>query len=190
MVLAKNEFDLLVNAYYQAYGLFKGIGANEIFGKIDLLPEIEYFRNGLKDQRFLYQAIVNSESSGKRGEMELSLLKLKLSEIFGMQDWWFKEIELSIDSYIDENHDMTSYRITFQTASDNLYRFVGAIIPHMDPSINKANAIVDVTNNILNENYWQGEDTLKIINFSRFFRTALNYSDKWIYEYMKSLLRK
>ncbi len=56
MVLAKNEFDLLVNTFYQSYGLMKKTNAMGIFGKIHLLPEIDYFRNELKNQPLLYAA--------------------------------------------------------------------------------------------------------------------------------------
>jgi len=144
MVLAKNGFELLVNAYYQAYGLIKKIDASGIFGRIDLLPEIEYFRNGLKEHPVLFQAIIQSETNGNKGEIELSLIRLKLYEIYQMKDWWFEEIESSVNNYTANNDDMTSYRISFQTASDNLFNIVKAILPNVDPSISRNNAIEDI----------------------------------------------
>lgn len=189
MVLAKNDFDFLVNSYYQAYGLTKNMSARGMFGNISLLPEVDMFRENLKVQPLLYETIIQADKNGQQGQFEINLIKLKLTEIYGVEENWINEIEESVNMFSKENSDMSNYRINFQTASDTLYRLVGAVIPNMDKNILKNDAIEHVTSSVLNQNHWQGDDIIQQINFSRLFKKPLFYSDNWIYVYMKCILR-
>ncbi len=83
---------------------------------------------------------------------------------------------------------MKSYRITFQTASDTLLAMVKAIIVHFDRAISKKEAIKNIINSVLNENYWEGSDIIKNVNFARFFKTQLSLSDEWVNKYIENLV--
>ena len=189
-MFVQNEFILLVNAYYQAVGLSNNIKSSGMFGEIELLPEISQFRDIVSQFDILGQTIKAGEQQGQKGEIEKMLIKAKLAEIYRVNNSFTSEIENSVSKYCVDTSDMTSYRISFQMSSDTLYNMVGSIIPHFGNHVPLRDGVLGIVNDILNKDYWEGDETKQQINFVRAFKKNLYYSDNWILEYALKIFEK
>jgi len=191
MVVVQNEFILLINAYYQADALSKNLTSSGIFGNIDIQPELSQFREHLgQSSDMLVKMIKESEQSGKKGEIDKMIIKAKLIEIYKIKESFLAEIENSISNEKANNGDMTSYRISFQMASDTVYHFVGGTIQNFGNHVPLKDGVYGIIDSVLNEDYWEGEELKQQINFVRSMKINLKYSDNWIKEYAYRMYSK
>jgi hypothetical protein len=191
MNVVQNEFILLINAYYQADALSKNLIASGIFGNIQIQPELSQFREHLgQSSEMLVNMIKEAEQSGKKGEIDKAIMKAKLNEIYNIENNFLTEIESSISNIKVNNGDMTSYRISFQMASDTIYNFVGGTIQNLGPQIPLKDGVFNIIESILTENYWEGDDLIQQVNFIRSLKNNLNYSNNWIKEYAYRMFLK
>lgn len=191
MIVVQNEFILLVNAYYQADALSKNLISSGIFGNILIQPELSQFREHLgQASEMLVNMIQEAEQKGKKGEVDKAIMQAKLSEIYKIEDDFFKEIDDSILDVKSNNGDMTSYRMSFQMASDTIYNFVGGTIQNFGSHVTLKEGIHGIIDSILNENYWEGEELKQQINFVRNLKSNLKYSTNWIKEYAYKMYLK
>lgn len=138
----------------------------------------------------LAKIIKEGEQSEKKGEIDKMIIKAKLIEIYKIQEAFLDEIENSISKEKTKNGDMTSYRISFQTASDTVYNFVGGTIQNFGNHVPLKDGIFGIIDSVLNENYWEGKELKQQINFVRNMKINLNYSDNWIKEYAYKMFLK
>lgn len=191
MNAVQNEFILLINAYYQADALSKNIIASGIFGTIQIQQELYQFREYLsQSSERLTNLIKEAEQVGKKGEADKAIISAKLKEIYRIEDNFLEEIENSISKVKVNNSDMTSYRISFQMASDIICNLVGGTIQNFANHVPLKEVISSIVDGILNENYWEGVDLKEQINFVRNLKSNLNYSDNWIKEYAYKMFMK
>ena len=184
MIVVQNEFILLINAYYQADALSKDMISSGIFGNIQIQPELSQFRE--HSSQSLEKALNFARAHNytiKEGEIDKEVIKAKLKEIYKIGDIFIYEIENSISKAKIDNGDMSSYRISFQMASDTIYNFVGGTIQNFANHMPLKEGIHSIINSILNENFWSGEEIKRQIEFVRSLNTHLHYSDNWIKEY-------
>ena len=184
MNLCKNELIHSVSAYYQADAYSKNISASGLFEEIDIQPELYQFRelmtNEFPDLKLLIDL---SESNGNKGEAEKAIIKAKLTQVYGVPEWFFVQIENSITKYSQNpNGDMTSYRISFLLGSNYIYSLVGGTIKAFGDHVPLREGIERIINDILNANYWEGE-IWKQIDCIRDIRKYYYFDDEWIKEY-------
>jgi hypothetical protein len=184
MIVVKNEFDFYVNCFYQAVGLSKNAPAKGLLGEIDFLPEINEFRKQFKHAPEIDNSVKELENKGEYGTIELELLLEKLRDDYDLPEMWFSEIYYSIDKYLAMRNDMTSYRISFQMATYAVNEVFTEFLPEANKEIPKREIIATVLNDMFYKDYWQGDKVLERIKFARTFKSLLNFSDKWILEYI------
>jgi hypothetical protein len=190
-MFVQNEFILLVNAYYQADAMTKNVISSGIFGNIKIQPEIDQWRRLLtQTSQMLGQAVIEGDNQGKSGEFDKSLISAKLKEIYRVGDNFISEIEKSVSKHSSEQNDMTSYRISFQMASDTIYNLVGGTIQHMGNHVPLKDGIYRIVNDILNQDYWKGDEVIRQVEFVRSFKTVLHFSENWIKEYAYKMYMK
>lgn len=184
MNVVQNEFILLINAFYQADALTKNIAAPGLFGNIQIQPELSQFREMFVEDSEIHSDIIRcGDANAETGKFEKVVLGLELKSVYKVTDHFLQEIESSISEYKHDNRDMTSYRISFQMASDYIYNFVGETIKSSGKHIPLKDAIFNIIESILNENYWEGEILKEQISLIRYLKTDLNFSENWIKEY-------
>lgn len=185
MNFTQNEFIHLINSYYQAEAYSKNAVSSGLFGEFSMQNELSQFRENIKNNFTpLNEIIENAEQNGAKGEVEKMIMKSKLTEIYEVQDWFTTDIENSVNSFLQkENGDMTSYRLTFQMASDYIYDFVSGTIKNFGDHVPLKDGIYGIITSILNENYWEGEELKQQINFIRNLKNSLNFTEEWIKEY-------
>ena len=180
----QNDFVLLINAYYQADALSKNVKSSSILWVVDIQYELVQFREFVsQSSELLGQAIKDSDNLGVRGKFDKTLIEEKLRIIYGVNDRFVSEIENSVSIFSIEDGDMTSYRIQFQMASDTLNNFVGGTLPFLDNHISLKDRIYGIVNDILKQDYWEGDEIKRQIDFVRSLKTILKFSDNWIQEY-------
>lgn len=190
MIVVQNEFILLINAYYQADALSENLVSSGIFGNIEIQPELSQFREHLgRSSEMLLSMIKKAEQAGQKGELDKTIMKAKLKEIYKIEDDFLAEIENSISTVKENNGDMTSYRMSFQMASDIIFNFVGGTIQNFGSHVPLREGIYEIIDSILNKNYWEG-DIKQQINLVRSLKTNLKYSDSWIKEYAYKMYLK
>ena len=156
MIMVQNEFILLINAYYQADALSKNLTSSGIFGNIKIQPELSQFREHLgQSSDMLAKKIKEAEQSEKKGEIDKMIIKTKLIEIYKIQEGFLAEIENSISNEKTKNGDMTSYRLSFQMASDTVYNFVGGTIQNFGNHVPLKDGIFGIVDSVLNENNYK-----------------------------------
>ena len=181
MNLNQNEFYHLVNAYYQAVAYSKKINIRNVNNQ----PELAQFRQ-LIANNFppLNDLIEEGERRGKGGEVEKSIIQTNLMEIYRIPQWFLIKIDGSIIKYSQKDDaDIAFYRKMFQKGSNYLCDFVSATIPNLGNHISLKEGVDKIVNSILNENYWEGEDLIQIIDIIRKLKTDLYFSDEWLKEY-------
>lgn len=189
MTNTQNPFVTLVNAYYQAEGYSKNYIAKGIFGDTEILPELENFRSFLIDSSPIFAETIEQEKvSGKQGLLEKAMINNDFTETYKLNQIFTNELDKSVNQYVSEGGNITSYRISFQMGSDTIYDLVGSTIQHLGPHMNLKDGIYKMVNDILTQNYWEGEDLLQSINFIRVLNTHLHLSHNWIKEYTYQML--
>ena len=176
-------FNYLVQSYYQAYGITKGYKASGMFGNIDTQPELQGFRQHIKEVSSVLSQLYNGKDNLQSAIIDLSIIGKKLEISFNLGKEFTTDLKTSVDSYVKNGNDMTSYRIMFQIASDTLYPIVTDTIKHFDPSINRKEAIESVVDSIISENYWQGEKVIQMVDTVRGFQKNLGLSKNWLKQF-------
>jgi hypothetical protein len=191
MMTIQNEFILLVNAYYQADATSKNMIATSMFGKRSIQPELAQFREMLmQTSEKLGNMVLQSDQQGKSGQLDKILISAKLKERFGVSDSFILEIENSISKYRTANGDMNSYRISFQMGSDTIYNFLAETIPQFGIHVSLKEGVSGMIQDILHQNYWEGDEIKQQINFVRMLTTSFHFSDSWIKEYAFKMFQK
>lgn len=185
MQAVQNEFIFLVNAYYQAEAYSNGIVATGgMFGPLEIQDELYQFREKIQNSfPDLYSEIKKNEREGKKGVMEKTLLKAKLSEIYDIEDYFFVELEQFISHMKSKNENIAHYRLSFQLETDFIFESVGGIIKGLGNHISLKDGVHKIIDSILNDNYWEGDDIKQRINFIRNLKINKGFSEKWIKEY-------
>lgn len=185
----QNPFVIIVNAYYQAEAYSKKYIAKGIFGDTEILPELENFRNFLIESSPIFaEAIKEEKNSGKQGLLEKAMINNDFIETYKLNQIFTDELDNSVNQYVKKGGNMTSYRISFQMGSDTIHSLVGSTIPHLGPHIDIKDGIYKMVNDILTQNYWEGDDLIQNINFIKALNTQLHLSHNWIKEYTYQML--
>ena len=172
------DFMTLIRVYYQAV-----MAANLGIRNLSLLPDLRVFK------QTLHVPTVNN----KLGVGEKNRCKKMLSELYGMSDGFFKEIDQSIKRNCKNINDVRTYFFMFQGFSQDTMMLMGNLMKwkfRMPGFMKKAmRAMTEKTvAQILTKDNWKDDGVRKTCANIRRYRQSLNYSPEWMTEYVYNII--
>ena len=172
------DFMTLIRVYYQAV-----MASNIGISNINFLPDMAVFKRTLK---------VPTQNN-KLGIAERSRCKKMLSEIYGLPDTFFKEIDASIKKNVRNVNDVKTYLFMFQGFSQDLMMLIGNLMQwkFRMPGVFKKllRGMTEKTvHDILTKPSWKDESVHKTCVSIRRYQQALGYSEPWINEYVYNIV--
>ena len=172
------DFMTLIRVYYQAV-----MASNIGISNINFLPDMAVFKRTLK---------VPTQNN-KLGIAERSRCKKMLSEIYGLPDTFFKEIDASIKKNVRNVNDVKTYLFMFQGFSQDLMMLIGNLMQwkFRMPGVFKKllRGMTEKTvHDILTKMSWKDESVHKTCVAIRRYQQALGYSEAWINEYVYNIV--
>ena len=172
------DFMTLIRVYYQSV-----LAANLGITNIGMLPDRATFKRTLKV----------ATQNNKLGVAEKSRCKKMLEQIYGLNDNFFKEIDLSIKKNCKRINDVQPYLFTFQGFNNDLMMLVGNLmqwkfrIPSIFHKLLKG-MTEKIVNDILTKNSWKDEATFQTVYAVRQYKEKLGYSEEWISNYVYKII--
>lgn len=173
------DFMTLIRVYFQA----------EIAGKsgitnINTLPDLAAFKRSLKIPT----------QNNKLGVAEKSRCKKMLSQLYGMSDNFFKEIDSSIRKNCKNVNQVQAYMFQFQGFSSDLMMQVGTIMKwkfRVPGFLKKAlyTLTEDSVHKIMTNNSWKDEASYKTVFNIRQYQQHLGFSEPWMTEYAFQMIK-
>ena len=172
------DFMTLIRVYYQAV-----MAANLGISNLSLLPDLRVFK------QTLHVPTVNN----KLGVGEKNRCKKMLSELYGISDGFFKEIDQSIKRNCKNINDVRTYFFMFQGFSQDTMMLMGNLMKwkfRMPGFMKKAmRAMTEKTvAQILTKDNWKDDGVRKTCANIRRYRQSLNYSPEWMTEYVYNII--
>ena len=172
------DFMTLIRVYYQAV-----MASNIGISNINFLPDMAVFKRTLK---------VPTQNN-KLGIAERSKCKKMLSEIYGLPDTFFKEIDASIKKNVRNINDVKTYLFMFQGFSQDLMMLIGNLMQwkfRLPGTFKKLmRGMTEKTvHDILTKMSWKDESVHKTCVAIRKYQQALGYSEPWINEYVYNIV--
>ncbi|MCF0182862.1 MAG: hypothetical protein HUK01_00815 [Bacteroidaceae bacterium] len=172
------DFMSLIRVYYQSVmALQLGIS------NLSALPDLRTFKTTLK------VATVNN----RLGVGERAKCRKMLTDIYGMSDEFFKEIDLSIKHGCKSVNDVRTYFIQFQDFSQNIMMVLSneMRLKLRLPSFFKnalRGMIEKKIHEILTKTDWSDESVRRTCIAVRQYQQRLGYSEQWIKEYATCII--
>lgn len=172
------DFMTLIRVYYQAV-----MAANLGINNLAALPDLRLFK------QTLHVPTVNN----KLGLGEKNRCKKLLSEIYGISDNFFKEIDMSIKRNCKNLNGVQPYFFAFQGFSQELMMVMGNLMKwkFRVPGFMK-NALRAMTqktvNDVLTKDNWKKDDVRKACMSVRQYQQKLGYSGEWMAEYVYNIV--
>ena len=172
------DFMTLIRVYYQA------VMASQLgITNINFLPDMAVFKRTLK---------VPTQNN-KLGIAERSRCKKMLTDIYGLDDLFFKEIDMSIKKNCRNVNDVKNYLFMFQGFSQDLMMVIGNLMQwkfRMPGTFKKLlrGMTEKAINDIMNKNDWKDDGVRKTCNNIRQYKHALGYSEAWMTEYVFNIV--
>ena len=172
------DFMTLIRVYFQA-----GMAGNMGITNINYLPDLATFKRSLKIQTI----------NNKLGVAEKPRCRKMLSELYGLSDNFFKEIDASIKKNCRNIQMVQPYMYQFQGFSGDLMMQVGTIMKwkfRVPRFMQKAlHALTeDSVHRILNDNKWKDESSYKTVYNIRQYQQHLGFSEAWMTEYAYNMI--
>ena len=162
------DFMTLIRVYYQSV-----LAANLGITNIGMLPDLATFKRTLKV----------ATQNNKLGVAERSRCKKMLEQIYGLDDSFFKEIDLSIKKNCKRINDVQPYLYAFQGFNNDLMMLVGNLMQWKFRILLKG-MTEKIVNDILTKNNWKDEATFRTVYAVRQYKEKLGYSEEWIKNYV------
>ena len=172
------DFMTLIRVYYQSV-----LAANLGITNIGMLPDLATFKRTLKV----------ATQNNKLGVAERSRCKKMLEQIYGLNDNFFKEIDLSIKKNCKRINDVQPYLFSFQGFNNDLMMLVGNLmqwkfrIPSIFHKLLKG-MTEKIVNDIFTKNNWKDEATFRTVYAVRQYKEKLGYSEEWIKNYVYKII--
>ena len=172
------DFMTLIRVYYQAV-----MATNIGISNINFLPDMAVFKRTLKIPT----------QNNKLGIAEKSRCKKMLTEIYGLPDSFYKEIDASIKKNVKNINDVKTYLFMFQGFSQDLMMLIGNLMQwkFRMPGVFKKllRGMTEKTvHDILTKPSWKDESVHKTCVAIRKYQHALGYSEPWINEYVYNIV--
>lgn len=172
------DFMMLIRVYYQAV-----MAANLGISNLAALPDLRVFK------QTLHVPTVNN----KLGLGEKNKCRKMLMEIYGIEDYFFKEIDQSIKHHCRNVNEVRTYLFLFQGFSQELMMLMGNImkwkfrIPSMFQQALR-NLTAKAVNDVLTKNTWKDEGVRKACLSVRHYQQQLGYSAEWMTTYVYNVV--
>ena len=172
------DFMTLIRVYYQAV-----MATNIGISNINFLPDMAVFKRTLKIPT----------QNNKLGIAEKSRCKKMLTEIYGLPDSFYKEIDASIKKNVKNINDVKTYLFMFQGFSQDLMMLIGNLMQwkfRLPGTFKKLlRGMTEKTvHDILTKPSWKDESVNKTCIAIRKYQHALGYSEPWINEYVYNIV--
>ena len=168
------DYMTLIRVYFQA-----AIAERVCITNLNALPDLRQFKTSL------HIPTVNN----KLGIGEKSHCKKMLRDIYGTEDYFFKEIDQSIRKGCSKMQDVQVYLLQFQNFTQNLMMLTGNLMKFKLrlPSIFKK-ALYSMTektiSDIFNKNNYTDQSVLKAVVEVRQYDKRLGFSQKWTTDFV------
>lgn len=168
------DYMTLIRVYFQA-AIAERVGITNL----NALPDLRQFKTSL------HIPTVNN----KLGIGEKSHCKKMLRDIYGTEDYFFKEIDQSIRKGCSKMQDVQVYLLQFQNFTQNLMMLTGNLMNFKLrlPSIFKK-ALYSMTektiSDIFNKNNYTDQSVLKAVVEVRQYDKRLGFSQKWTTDFV------
>ena len=168
------DYMMLIRVYFQS-AIAATIGINNIA----MLPDLRVFKSTFK---------VRTEHN-KLGIGEKNACRKMLKDMYGHDDSFFKEIDRSISKNCRKMQDVQTYMYQFQGFTQDLMMLMGNLMKFKLrlPSFFKK-AIYAMTEKTVGElftkNDYSDAATLKAVASVRKYNQRLNFSQKWITDFV------
>ncbi|MDY4558869.1 MAG: hypothetical protein SPE09_09440 [Alloprevotella sp.] len=172
------DFMMLIRVYYQAV-----MAANLGISNLAALPDLRVFK------QTLHVPTVNN----KLGLGEKNKCRKMLMEIYGIEEFFFKEIDQSIKRHCRNVNDVRSYLFLFQGFSQELMMLMGNLMKWKFrlPGFFK-NALRQLTAKsvyqVLTKNDWKDDGVRKACLSVRRYQQQLGYSAEWMTSYVYNVV--
>lgn len=172
------DFMTLIRVYYQAV-----MAANLGISNLAVLPDLRVFK------QTLHVPTLNN----KLGLGEKKHCKKMLSEIYGLSDSFFREIDASIKKNCRNVNEIRNYLFLFQGFSQDLIMLMGNLmkwkfrVPNFMKKALRTMAEKTV-NDILTKDNWKKDDVRKACMTIRQYQHKLGYSGAWMSEYVYNVV--
>lgn len=172
------DYMTLVRVYYQA-SMASRLGISNLA----VFPDLRVFKQTLK------VPTVNN----KLGLGEKKKCQKMLTEMYGMSDNFFKEIDESLKKRCRSVNEVQSYFLVFQDFSQNLMMSMGQLMQwklRLPSLFHKAlrQMTEKTVNDILNKNDWKDDAMRRSVVAIRRAQATLGYSEQWIVEFAHTIL--
>ncbi|MBP3663755.1 MAG: hypothetical protein J6J03_01200 [Tyzzerella sp.] len=172
------DFMTLIRVYYQAV-----MASNIGISNINFLPDMAVFKRSLKIPT----------QNNKLGIAEKSRCKKMLTDIYGLPDTFFKEIDASIKKNVKNINDVKTYLFMFQGFSQDLMMLIGNLMQwkfRMPMVLKKMlRTMTEKTvHDIMNKTSWKDDSVHKTCIAIRKYQHVLGYSEVWMTEYVYNIV--
>lgn len=172
------DFMALIRVYYQAV-----MAAQLGISNINFLPDMAVFKRTLKIPT----------QNNKLGLAEKARCKKMLTDIYGLNDSFFKEIDNSIKKNCKNVNDIKTYLFMFQGFSQDLMMLIGNLMQwkFRMPGVFKKmlrNMTEKTVHDILTKMTWKDDSVHKTCITIRQYQHSLGYSESWITEYVYNIV--
>lgn len=172
------DFMMLIRVYYQAV-----MAANLGISNLAALPDLRVFK------QTLHVPTVNN----KLGLGEKNKCRKMLMKIYGIEEFFFREIDQSIKRHCRNVNDVRSYLFLFQGFSQELMMLMGNLMKWKFrlPGFFR-NALRQLTaksvNQVLTKNDWKDDGVRKACLSVRRYQQQLGYSAEWMTSYVYNVV--
>ena len=172
------DFMTLIRVYYQAV-----MAAQLGISNINFLPDMAVFKRTLKIPT----------QNNKLGVAERTRCKKMLMDIYGINEFFFKEIDTSVKKHCKSVNDIKNYLFMFQGFSQDLMMVVGNLMQwkFRMPSIFKK-ALYGMTqktvHDVCTKTVWKADDVHKTAAAVRQYKERLGYSEQWMTDYVYNIV--
>ncbi len=172
------DFMTLIRVYYQAV-----MASNIGISNINFLPDMAVFKRSLKIPT----------QNNKLGIAERLRCKKMLTDIYGLPDTFFKEIDASIKKNVKNINDVKTYLFMFQGFSQDLMMLIGNLMQwkfRMPMVLKKMlRTMTEKTvHDIMNKTSWKDDSVHKTCIAIRKYQHVLGYSEVWMTEYVYNIV--
>lgn len=172
------DFMTLTRVYYQSV-----MAAHLGISNINFLPDMAVFKRTLKIPT----------QNNKLGIAERSKCKKMMTDIYGMNEVFFKEIDGSVKRNCKNVNDIKNYLFMFQGFSQDLMMVMGNLMQwklRMPGIFSKLlrGMTAKAIHEILNKTTWKDDSVRKTCVSIRQYQHTLGYSEAWMNEYVYHII--
>lgn len=172
------DFMMLIRVYYQAV-----MAANLGITNLAALPDLRVFK------QTLHVPTVNN----RLGLGERNRCRKMLMEVYGIDDFFFKEIDQSIKHHCRNVNEVRNYLYMFQGFSQELMMLMGNLMKwkfRLPSMFRKAlyNLTAKSINDVLTKDAWKDEGVRKACLSVRRYQQQLDYSAAWMTTYVYNIV--